>query len=122
MGPEALSELLGPQRLRTGMREETARLGLVNGLAVSPWGGEVLAIEVVPVPGTGQILLTGRLGDWLKESANAARTYVCSRAVDLGLPEDVTRSPTCTFIAQATPSRRTVRALASPWPPPWLAR
>ena len=83
-----LAELLGPQRLRSGMRTQDATLGLVNGLAVSPWGGEVLAIEVVPVPGTGKILLTGRLGDWLKESANAARTYVRSRAAQLGLPGD----------------------------------
>jgi len=83
-----LQHLLGPQRLQSGMRAHEARLGLVNGLAVSPWGGEVLAIEVVPVPGTGKILLTGRLGDWLKESANAARTYVRARADELGLASD----------------------------------
>ena len=61
---------------------------MVKGLAVSPWGGELLNIEVAPVPGKGQLILTGRLGDWLKESGTAALTYVRSRQEALHLEPD----------------------------------
>jgi ATP-dependent Lon protease len=57
----------------------------VKGMAVSPWGGELLDIEVVVVPGKGKLILTGRLGDWLKESAQAAFSYIRARQRSLGL-------------------------------------
>ncbi|HHO52004.1 MAG TPA: endopeptidase La [Deltaproteobacteria bacterium] len=83
-----LNKLLGPPRFLVGQREKEDQIGQVKGLAVSPWGGELLNIEVATMPGKGQLLLTGRLGDWLKESGNAAFTYVRSRAVALGLELD----------------------------------
>jgi ATP-dependent Lon protease len=55
-------------------------VGVVKGLAVSPWGGETLDIEVALVPGKGAVQLTGRLGDWLKESATTGLTWIRSRA------------------------------------------
>ncbi|MFT4624884.1 MAG: ATP-dependent Lon protease [Myxococcota bacterium] len=83
-----LDRLLGPPRFRFGQRESEDQVGLVKGLAVSPWGGELLNIEAATVPGSGKLILTGRLGDWLKESATAALTYVRSRAEALGLEPD----------------------------------
>ncbi len=83
-----LEKLLGTPRFTVGQRESDDQIGLVKGLAVSPWGGELLNIEVVTVPGKGKLILTGRLGDWLKESANAALTYLRSRSEALGLDPD----------------------------------
>ena len=54
-------------------------------MAVTPWGGELLDIEVAVLPGSGKLILTGRLGDWLKESAQAAFSYIRSRQRSLGL-------------------------------------
>ncbi len=83
-----LQRLLGAPRFLIAQREKEDQIGLVKGLAVSPWGGELLNIEVATVPGKGQLQLTGRLGDWLKESGNAAFTYIRSRAAALGLEPD----------------------------------
>lgn len=81
--------LLGaPRHVRTELSLE-AEVGLVKGLAVTPWGGAVLEIEVSVLPGKGKLILTGRLGDWLKESATAAFSYVRSRADVLGVSADV---------------------------------
>jgi len=55
---------------------------------VTPWGGELLDIEVAVVPGKGKLILTGLLGDWLKESATAGFSYIRSRADSLGLEKD----------------------------------
>jgi ATP-dependent Lon protease len=83
-----LERLLGPPRFLVGQREKEDQLGLVKGLAVSPWGGELLNIEVATVQGKGNLQLTGRLGDWLQESGRAAFTYIRSRADALGLEAD----------------------------------
>ena len=83
-----LDKLLGVPRYQIGQRENADQVGMVKGLAVSPWGGELLNIEVATVPGKGKLILTGRLGDWLKESGNAAFTYIRSRAEALRLDPD----------------------------------
>ncbi|MEQ1504281.1 MAG: endopeptidase La [Myxococcota bacterium] len=83
-----LERLLGPARFLVDQREKEDQIGLVKGLAVSPWGGEMLNIEVSTVPGKGNLQLTGRLGDWLQESGRAAFTYIRSRADALGLEGD----------------------------------
>lgn len=83
-----LNKLLGIPRYKVGERESEDSIGLVKGLAVSPWGGELLNIEAASVPGSGKLTLTGRLGDWLKESGNAAFTYLRSRAEALRLDPD----------------------------------
>ncbi|MBT3217634.1 MAG: endopeptidase La [Proteobacteria bacterium] len=83
-----LKKLLGVPKYDYGRRESEDQVGLVKGLAVSPWGGELLNIEVATVPGKGKLILTGRLGDWLKESATAAFTYIRSRAEALHLDPD----------------------------------
>ena len=84
----ALPDVLGPPKYHRGARPEDSEVGVVQGLAVSPWGGEVLTVEVLMVAGSGKVLLTGRLGDWLKESAHAAITCLRWRAEGLGLAPD----------------------------------
>ncbi|MCB9682011.1 MAG: endopeptidase La [Alphaproteobacteria bacterium] len=83
-----LEQLLGPPRHDFGRKEEDDQVGLVKGLSVSSTGGELLAIEVAAVPGTGKLITTGRLGEVLKESATAVFTYVRSRAAALHLDAD----------------------------------
>ena len=88
VGSDDLKELLGPPRYlgRSGEEEEEAeRCGIANGLAWTEAGGEVLDVEVAVVPGSGQVQLTGTLGEVMKESAFAAVTYARSRASRLGL-------------------------------------
>ena len=85
---ENVNRLLGVPRFVGSTIEEEDQVGMVKGLAVSPWGGELLDIEVAVVPGKGQLILTGRLGDWLKESATAGFSYIRSRARSLGLEPD----------------------------------
>ncbi len=83
--PENLEELLGPRKF---LRDELARedtVGLVNGLAWTSVGGELLPIEAAVMEGNGKIQLTGSLGDVMKESANAAITCIRTRAVALGI-------------------------------------
>jgi ATP-dependent Lon protease len=81
-----LRDLLGPPPYAPEPREEEgARTGIANGLAWTASGGEILDVEVAVVPGSGQIHLTGTLGEVMKESASAAVTYARSRAALLGL-------------------------------------
>jgi ATP-dependent Lon protease len=81
-----LKELLGPPRYLARTKEgEEKSYGIVNGLAWTEAGGEVLDVEVAVIPGSGQIQLTGTLGDIMKESAFAAVTYARSRATRIGL-------------------------------------
>jgi ATP-dependent Lon protease len=79
---------LGVPKFTVGRKEEESRIGLVNGLAVTSVGGDLLPSEVAVVPGKGKLILTGSLGDVMQESAQAAMTYVRSRAEALGLAPD----------------------------------
>lgn len=78
---------LGPRPYSRQARESVERAGIANGLAWTAAGGEVLDVEVAVVPGSGQIRLTGTLGDVMKESAFAAMTYARARAKELGLDD-----------------------------------
>jgi len=80
-----VEKLLGVPRYLDTELEITDQVGQVKGLAVTSYGGEVLEIEVMVVPGKGKLILTGLLGDWLKESATAGFSYIRSRADQLGL-------------------------------------
>ena len=84
-----LESLLGPPPyLPPELGDDRDRIGLANGLAWTAAGGEVLDVEVAVVPGSGEVRLTGTLGDVMKESAMAALTYARSRARKLGLDPD----------------------------------
>ena len=86
--PKRLTRYLGPHRFRYGRQEGEDEIGLVMGLAVTMHGGELLATEVSIVSGKGKLVLTGKLGDVMQESAQAAISYVRARAPSLGLDRD----------------------------------
>jgi ATP-dependent Lon protease len=86
--PARVRKMLGVQKFHFGKAEETDRIGVCTGLAFTESGGELLSTEVSVTPGKGKLQVTGRLGDVMQESANAAVTYVRSRAKQLGLTRD----------------------------------
>lgn len=86
IGPRDLPKYLGPYKYTHLLAEEKDEVGMATGLAVTSVGGQILFIEVTPMHGKGNLILTGQLGDVMKESAQAALSYVRSRAAMLGLP------------------------------------
>ena len=86
--PEKLEELLGPVKYKPDEERLHGEVGLVRGLAWTSVGGEILDVEVAVVEGSGKLQLTGNLGDVMKESAQAALTYIRSRAKMLGIDPD----------------------------------
>lgn len=83
--PEMLEELLGVRKFRYGLAESENQVGRVTGLAWTQVGGELLTIETATMPGKGQLIKTGSLGDVMAESMTAAMTVVRSRAQALGI-------------------------------------
>jgi ATP-dependent Lon protease len=77
---KSLQKYLGPPRFRHGQVEEKDQIGIVTGLAWTQVGGDLLCIETLIMPGKGEVIMTGKLGDVMKESAQAAVSYVRSRA------------------------------------------
>lgn len=84
---KTLEEFLGKPRFRYGQAETEDQVGVATGLAYTTVGGDTLAIEVSLSPGKGRLVLTGKLGDVMKESAQAAFSYVRSNAEKLGIDE-----------------------------------
>jgi len=85
VGPTELAAWLGVRRFTDSAVERRSRLGVANGLAWTETGGELLTIEVSVLPGKGDLLLTGKLGDVMRESGQAALSYARARATHLGL-------------------------------------
>ena len=85
---DSLEELLGVRRYHPERQVLNERVGVVNGLAWTSVGGELLEVEVNVVPGSGKVELTGNLGDVMKESAHAALSYIRTRADQWGLEKD----------------------------------
>jgi ATP-dependent Lon protease len=86
--PDKLTPWLGIERYREARREKEDEIGLANGLAVTMFGGDLLTAEVTIVPGKGKLTLTGKLGEVMQESAQAAMSYLRSRAGTFGLSND----------------------------------
>ncbi len=85
VGRDDLAEILGPPRYFDDVSEKEPQPGVVTGLGWTPTGGRLLFVEVIPTGGTGQLRLTGRLGEIMKESGQAALSLVRSRAAHFGL-------------------------------------
>src|SRR5687768_8722086 len=86
--PDKLPAWLGIEKYREARREKEDEIGLANGLAVTMFGGDLLSAEVTIVPGKGKLTLTGKLGEVMQESAQAAMSYLRSRAGTFGLSND----------------------------------
>jgi ATP-dependent Lon protease len=92
LSAENVNDYLGVLKFRDTEAHERSEVGLVTGLAWTEVGGSILTTEVATVDGKGKLTLTGKLGDVMQESAQAAMSYVRSRAHRLGLPRDFYRN------------------------------
>ena len=87
-----MTEYLGVPRFRPTLAEEKNEIGVATGLAWTEVGGEILVIEATLMPGKGRLTLTGKLGDVMQESAQAAMSYVRSKADEFGIPKNFNRT------------------------------
>lgn len=85
--PKNIAAFLGPAKYNATMVEKKDEVGMSTGLAWTEAGGDILFIEVALMPGKGSLILTGQLGDVMKESCQAAMSYIRSRAQTLGLSD-----------------------------------
>ncbi|MGH8163513.1 MAG: endopeptidase La, partial [Rhodanobacteraceae bacterium] len=86
--PEGLAEYLSRPRFYNEVKKRVASVGVATGMFYTPVGGDILFIETQSMPGTGKLVLTGQLGDVMKESAQAAVSFLRSRSAELGLPDE----------------------------------
>jgi len=86
--PERIRAILGPQKYKDTETSKSPEVGVATGLAWTEVGGEILPAEVTVMKGKGQLVLTGQLGDVMKESATAALSYIRSRSSKLDVPDD----------------------------------
>jgi ATP-dependent Lon protease len=89
--PDKVTQYLGVPRFRNTMAEETNEIGIATGLAWTEVGGEILVTEATLMPGKGVLTLTGKLGDVMQESAQAAMSYVRTKAEEYGIPKEFNR-------------------------------
>ena len=83
--PEVVTELLGPKKFHNEVAAENDRIGVATGLAWTETGGDILFIEATSMPGKSELILTGSLGDVMKESARAALSYIEAHAEEFGI-------------------------------------
>ena len=85
VNPKNLSDFLGVPKYKFGELESENRVGIVTGLAWTEYGGEILKIETVTMPGKGKMQITGKLGDVMQESVKAAKSFVRSKCLEYGI-------------------------------------
>ena len=83
--PNNINDFLGVKKFKFGELENIDKVGIVTGLAWTEFGGEILKIETVIMPGKGRMQITGKLGDVMQESVKAAKSYVRSKSLDFGI-------------------------------------
>src|SRR6266480_2001342 len=88
IGPDDLAPILGPPKIEADVAMRAGVPGVATGLAWTPVGGDILFIEAARMPGAGKLILTGQLGDVMKESAQAALSLVKARSRTLGIPPE----------------------------------
>ena len=88
VNPQSVVDLLGPPKFMRDDKMDESRVGVVQGLAWTQAGGEVLLVEALKMRGKGSLVLTGQLGDVMKESAHAAMSYAKAHMLELGISED----------------------------------
>jgi ATP-dependent Lon protease len=92
--PEVVAELLGPKKFHNEVAAEADRIGVVTGMAWTESGGDILFVEATSMPGKAELILTGSLGDVMKESARAALSYIEAHAGDFGIAADAFENKT----------------------------
>ena len=92
--PEVVAELLGPRKFHNEVAAEADRVGVVTGMAWTESGGDILFVEVTSMPGKAELILTGSLGDVMKESARAALSYIEAHAADFGIAAEAFENKT----------------------------
>ena len=85
---DQIQELLGRPKVHPEHAAETDQIGVVTGMFYTPVGGDIMFVEASPMPGKGELVLTGQLGDVMKESARAAWTYAKAHAEEMAIPSD----------------------------------
>ena len=83
--PENINDFLGVKKFKYGEVESENKVGIVTGLAWTEFGGEILKIETVNMPGKGRMQITGKLGDVMQESVKAAKSFVRSKSIEYGI-------------------------------------
>ncbi len=91
IGPDDLATILGPRKFEAEVAMRSGVPGVATGLAWTPVGGDILFVEAARMPGAGKLILTGQLGDVMKESAQAALSLVKARSQQLGIEPDAAR-------------------------------
>ncbi len=115
---ELLQDYLGIPKFRYGRTEEKDEIGLTMGLAWTEFGGDILGIETVVMPGKGKVTITGKLGEVMQESAQAALSYVRSRQHGWELNPIFIKTSTSTFTSRRAVFPKMAHRLESPWQRP----
>ncbi len=114
--PRTSSDFLGVKKFRYGLAEKEDQIGVVTGLAWTQVGGDLLSIEALRLPGKGRMKTTGKLGDVMKESIDAASSLrPLDRAADRGEADEVRQDWTSTSTCPKARRPRTGRARAWRW-------
>jgi ATP-dependent Lon protease len=92
--PEVVAELLGPRKFHNEVAAEADRVGVVTGMAWTETGGDILFVEATSMPGKAELILTGSLGEVMKESARAALSYIEAHAADFGIAAEAFENKT----------------------------
>ena len=103
--PEAIADILGPQKFYSEAAERTEIPGVATGLAWMPTGGDILFIEASAMSGKGSLILTGQLGDVMKESARAGLSWVRTHVEELGIAVDFEKSDIHLHVPQGAVSK-----------------